>query len=275
MKNLRTYISILFVMSWGSITAFASVTPVPVIYISAKSAVHLRSPEPISYVDLPSSKISGDLPLKNLLRLRLSNADSLGGRAHELGVVTVTGEHFLAQFLLVQLSPDSPQLDSEIEILPVHMLPLLPSARSLSMPQIQAKALEVISKKPGRALAATSNQGISVKVHQILSCGDLIFLDLGFANATALDYQLEQISFTIADKKINKATNFQQFPLELKASLYPMKRFSKQARNIFVLTRATFSADKRLIIQCSEKQPSSRVVNLTLNYGDILGADSF
>jgi len=275
MKNLSANIIVFFAICSWIFSAYASANPLPVIYISTTSAVHLRSPEPISYVDLPTGKISGDLPLKNLLRLRILRQDSSVSYPHELGILTVTGEQFLAQYRIILVSPQAAQANSAIEILPQHMLPLVPAASSLSTPQIRAKAIEVISNKPDKSLATASNQGISIKVHQILSCGELLFLDLGFENATALEYQIDRICFSISDKKILKATNFQQYPLKIKQALHPLDRFSKQGRNIYVLNKATFSSDKRLVIELSEKQPSSRLVSLSLNYRDILSADSF
>ncbi|WP_316806853.1 DUF4138 domain-containing protein [Pedobacter agri] len=275
MKKLSATIIIFFTFCCRVFPAEACSNPLPIIYISAKSAVHLRSPEPISYVDLPSSRISGDLPLKNLLRLRILRQDSSVIYPRELGILTVTGEQFLAQYRIILIPSDAAQAHSEIEILPRDMLPLVPAVPSLSTPQIKAKAIEVITNKPNKSLATASNQGISIKVHQILCCGELIFLDLGFENATELEYQIDRISFTISDKKIMKATNFQQFPLELKQALHPLERFSKRGRNIYVLAKATFSSDKRLVIALSEKQPSSRLVSLSLAYRDILSADSF
>jgi len=250
----------------------------PVIYIGSENALHFRSPEPISYVDLPKSKLSGDLPLKNLLRIRLTDAFiSKGEHIPDgvLGVITITGEHFFAQYKIVLAGTIGRQENSEIEILPAHMLPLIPALPSLSTPQMHAKSIALISSRETRPLALAKNQGISLKVNQIKSAGELIFLDLGFSNSTALRYDIEDLSFIVSDKKIYKATNFQAFSLSPKFMLSDLISFTSQSRNIYVLPKASFSSAKRLKITLREKQPSSRTVSLELSYGELLSAEHF
>ena len=250
---------------------------IPSVYISPGSAVHFRSPEPISYVDLPKSRFSGDLPLKNLLRLRLTEAGALMGEdqaADGLGILTITGEHFFAQYQLKRAT-GLQKADSEVEILPAHMLPLIPDLPTLSTSQLHQKSIALVAMREKKPIATAKNQGVRLQVNQIKCAGEFIFLDLGITNETALSYELEQLSFTVTDKKIIRASNFQSFEVIPKFSLASLERFSHQARNIYVLPRMSFSAAKRLKITLSEKQPSSRSVTLELDYGQLLAADSF
>lgn len=250
----------------------------PTVYIGSETTLHFRSPEPISYVDLPKSKLSGDLPLKNLLRVRLTDAFISKGEMlsdGKIGVITITGEHFFAQYQLALMKGAESQGDTEIEILPAHMLPLIPALYTFSTPQMHAKSIALISARETRPLAFVKSQGISLKVNQIKTAGELVFLDIGFGNNTALRYDVEDLSFVISDKKIYKATNFQAFSLYPKFILSALGSFTSQARNIYVLQKASFSPAKRLKITLSEKQPSSRTVSLELGYGELLSADSF
>lgn len=248
----------------------------PIIYIHSGSTVHLLSPEDISYVDLPNGKLKGDLPLKNLLRIRPSEGLSAPPAPQDLGILTLTGETFLAQFRLVLL-PISTQIaaSSSLEILPEHMQPLHGLQPRLSMNQIRSRALDMLSMKSAKPALSKSAQGVSISLNRVLLSGELMFLDIGFSNSSNLDFEVAALEFLISDKKIFKAQNFQEFSLEPKLSLQPVARFSRQARNIIVLPRATFSSAKRLLISLKETQPSSRNITLELNYGDILNADSF
>ncbi|MFC3560171.1 DUF4138 domain-containing protein [Pedobacter jamesrossensis] len=263
---------LLVVFPWLASCAAA----LPVIYISAQSAVHFRSPEPIKYVDLPGANFTGDLPQENLLRLRFKDSFAVSDRKElgSFGIITITGEHYFAQYQLMAAN-EWQAGDSEVEILPSHMLPLIPALPSLSTPQMHAKSIALISRRASKALASAKNQGVSLKLNQLRCSGELIFLDLSFYNEAELRYDIEDLSFVISDKKISRASNFQSIEIKPTFTLSPLIGFAHAARNIYVLPKMSFSAAKRLKITLSEKQPSSRAVTLELSYGELLSADSF
>lgn len=266
---------LLGLLAFSNSFLFSQTRELPVLFISSMSALHLRSPEPISYVDLPLGSIKGDLPLKNLLRIRLTKDSSTAGRTNELGVLTVTGERFLAQYRLIRAAPLQQNFPSEIEILPTQMVPLFPSDQSFSTAQIKQKCLDLLSVKIKKPQHHSSTLGLSIEINQIKSAGDLVFLDLSLNNSTQVSFDIHQISFTISDKKISQAANFQQFALEPRFILFSTVRLAKRLRNIYVLPKAIFASSKQLLIGVSEKQPSSREISLALDYGDLLSADSF
>lgn len=251
-------------------------TELPVIYISAQSAVHFRSPEPIKYVDLPGSNFTGDLPQENLLRLRLKDSFSLSQlkQSRSLGIITITGEHYFAQYMLIP-ADESQAGDSEVEILPSHMLPLIPALPALSTPQMHAKSIALISMRENKGIASAKNQGITLKLNQLRCSGELIFLDLSFSNDSQLRYDIEDLNFVISEQKVFRASNSQSIEIRPRFQLSFLMTFHQGARNIYVLPKMSFSAAKRLKITLSEKQPSSRSVTLELSYGELLSADSF
>lgn len=263
---------LLVVFPW--LATFAA--ELPVIYISAKSAVHFRSPEPIKYVDLPGANFTGDLPQENLLRLRLKDSFLLSElkQLESFGIITITGEHYFAQYKLMA-ADESQATDSEVEILPSHMLPLIPALPSLSTPQMHAKSIALVSMRENKGIASAKNQGVTLKLNQLRCSGELMFLDLSFSNDSQLRYDIEDLSFVISDKKVSRASNFQSFEIKPRFTLSPLITFHRTARNIYVLPKMSFSAAKRLKITLSEKQPSSRSVTLELSYGELLSADSF
>jgi len=59
----------------------------PIVYLPENVSVQFISPEPIQYVDISAKTVIGDLPLKNVLRIRLK--DSVGPADV---VVTIAGE---------------------------------------------------------------------------------------------------------------------------------------------------------------------------------------
>ncbi|WP_316847068.1 DUF4138 domain-containing protein [Pedobacter psychrodurus] len=248
----------------------------PCIAVSPGSSLHFRSPEPISYSDISDQRISGDLPLKNVLRIKIPSDSALKiSQGDPLGTITIVGETFMAQYRLERSSLAVPAPATEIEILPGAMLPLDPQRKRISTPAIKSHALDMLLERGKRPLRKKTMQGISISLKGVYSVGELIFLDLCFENSSQLIYDAGELRFSLEDKKINRATNSQSIALSPVFSLYPLRSFSRISRNIYVIEKVAFSHEKRLEITMSEKQLSSRTVTLPIKYGDLLGADTF
>src|SRR5476651_902032 len=104
MKKILFYLAIMFT------TAVYAQDTLPMVHLPKNLTVHFISPEPIQYVDISSKDLAGDLPLKNVLRIRLK--DSVSGFTDAL--VTIAGEKFIAQYHLV---PGTSDAVTEISIL--------------------------------------------------------------------------------------------------------------------------------------------------------------
>src|ERR1700676_1166646 len=98
MKQIILFLAVLM----ASLHSYAQNTPfaegvkrnsLPVVYLPENVSVQFISPEPIQYVDISAKSVMGDLPLKNVLRIRLK--DSVG--AADV-IVTIAGEKFIAQY---------------------------------------------------------------------------------------------------------------------------------------------------------------------------------
>jgi len=254
-----------------------NVSDIPVIGISGSVSLHFISPERISYVDLSSSSLIGDLPEKNIFRVK-AVTDSLSALSSsgDAGLVTIVGETFIAQFRLSFISPSRPELvSSQVDIVPVYMRPLDISGIGLSENEMKTNALSLLKMRRKGYVTKTSVYGISLAVNQIFTLGDYVLLDVAFKNSTNLIFDVDEIRFKIEDRKINKSTNVQSVELKPIFQLYPFERFTKSYRNIYVFRKATFPGDKVFNIELSEKQISSRSLRLSLRYSDILNADTF
>lgn len=263
---------ILFAQSTGS----RAVSELPLIRISRGSSLHFRSPEPVQYADISDRRLSGDLVLANVLRLRFS-ADSLSspGGKEDLGTVTIIAESFMAQYHLQLSDTDPPAGDVDIEILPGETVPLDPQQQGMSTPALRSHAMDMLLKRARRSISRASSAGVSLSLNQLYAIGDKIFLDLSFKNTTLLSYDTRAVSFSLEDKQINKATNHQSIEIRPVWSLYPLQAFNRDFRNIYVIDKLTFSRDKILKVTLSEKQLSARTVSLSLKYGQLLDADTF
>jgi len=238
----------------------------PIVYLPDNLSVHFVSPEPIQYVDISSKNILGDLPVKNILRIKY-RTDS----ASADGVVTIVGEKFIAQYHIVHSPADGGAIQTDIDILPQDMKPL-DIGIGLSQPELKNYATQLLAKKPEQLRKAKA-YGLKATLNHVYTLGDYIFLDIGYENSTNLSYDLDELRFKIEDKKVTKATNVQSLEIKPDFTLFDIPSFKKHYRNIFVFKKFTFPGNKLLNIQLDEKQLSGRVITLSIPYKDVLEAD--
>ena len=260
MKNLIVSILLL-----AGLSANAQ-SKLPTVYLPEDLTVHFISPEPIQYVDISSKHIAGDLPLKNVLRIRVK--DSLAG--DDDAVITITGEKYIAQYHIIIGGTNVP---TEIEITPADCRPLDIEGIDLSVNQLKTICLNIAAKKPEKRRDKVAAFGIDGAVNHIFSFGNYLFLDIGYKNTTNLRYDIDALHFKIDDKKVTKASNAQSLELKPDYVLFSESSFAKYYRNILVFKKLTYPGNKVLHIELSEKQVSGRVITLTIPYKDILEAD--
>lgn len=273
--------SILFLISFliAELHVYAQTVPfapteIPVVMINDHVSLHFVSPEPIRYVDIASNDIAGDLPLENVLRLRIKN-DSTGHTppGFQSCAVTVIGESFVAQYRL--LNNSEVNIPALINIMQEHTKPLTVPGITLTTPQLKKHALAILERRGRDTQRKTKFARMQVSLNKLYTVDDLIFMDLSFRNQTNLPYDIDELRFTIEDRKINKATNVQSVEIKPLWQLYPDTRFKREFRNIYVLKKITFPQDKILNLSISEKQMSGRSLSLQIKYKDVLKADTF
>ncbi|TCC98776.1 DUF4138 domain-containing protein [Pedobacter hiemivivus] len=270
---MRTFIISIAILLLKALTVSAQL---PIVYLPPNASVHFRSPEPVQYVDISSCSIAGDIPLKNVVRLKYI-PDSLSkdkAGFPKNAVVTIAGESFLAQYLIVYMPNPETQTQTNIEILPEHTTPVDIGGISLSQHKLKDYALQFIGDKPKGHFAKSKAFGLEGRVSQIATLGDYIFLDVSWANRTNLKYDIDEIRFKIRDKKVNKASNVQEVEIRPEFSLYKSPGFQKHYRNVFVFKKFSFPGNKMLDIEMTEKQISGRYITLSLKYAAILNADT-
>jgi conjugative transposon TraN protein len=253
-----------------------SVNNLPVIYVSPDMDVHILSPESIQYADISSHSIAGDLPVKNMLRIKIL-PDSLKrfvSEGQKFGVVTVVGESFIAQYQLLYTRTTDTCLRSEVNILPGETRALDYPGIRLTQAEMKAHALAVLDKKTEKRERHASAYGLSAELNHIYTVGDEVFLDISYTNKTHLPYAPDELRFKIEDKKINKATNVQSVDIKPEWQLYPLADFKRQFHNIYVFKKMTFPDNKVLNVELSEKQVSGRTITLQIRYSDLLHADT-
>jgi conjugative transposon TraN protein len=262
---------ILFAQNPGSIL----INKLPEVQIGPQADIHFLSPEPIQYADISSHNIIGDMPVKNLLRIKLvpDSLKHLQADCTTLGVITIVGESFIAQYRLVFTNSDSQQIPSSIEIQPEQCRPLDFPGITLTTQAMKVQAIEILHKGKNSAIRKTKAYGLTAQLNHVYTVGNHVFIDLIFQNETNLPYDIDELRFKIEDKKINKATNVQSLEIKPEWQLYPQASFNREYHNIYIFKKVTFPDNKILNVELSEKQVSGRTLTLKIKYGDLLHAD--
>lgn len=264
----------------------------PVLYLSKDISLHFRSPEPVQFVDLSSNLLAGDLPAENVLRVKAteiqnpqpSDSTSIASVVRpslvdweNLGIVTIVGQSFMAQYKIVyrEITNGEIPIASNIEIRPEVMKPLEYPEFTLSKTELRKYALRINGlpdKKPERSISGLK---MKIALNGVYVVDDYIFLDLTFSNTGNLTYDIDQLNFSIDDKKIYKSTNVQAIAIEPVYQLYENKTFKRKFRNIYVFKKFTFPNNKVLNLRLVEDPISGRTLQMGIKYKYILEADTF
>lgn len=268
----------LYFFPWIALMLFSfslSAQTLPIIDLPDNISFHFISPEPIQYVDISSKSIAGDLPIKNVLRIKRI-PDSLNVSRSTLvpeAIVTIAGESFIAQYKIRYLPQQAGhEYKTQIEVLPDHMKPL-ETGVTLSRLQLERLASALLFKKQETRIAGTKAYGLTGNVNHMATFGEYIFIDLGYTNTTNLKYDTDEVRFKIQDEKINKATTNQSIEIKPEFTLFKNNTFKKNFRNVYVFKKFSFPGHKILKIELNEKQISGRVLSMKLKYKDLLEAD--
>lgn len=273
MKTLYLSISLFFICLFANATDIPK-EDLPVISITTGVSVHFISPEPIQFADISTDAIIGDIPVDNVLRVKVLS-DSIASQ-HSETIVTIIGQSYIAQFNL-KYAPDdlSSSTTTRIDILPKHMSPLEFPEITMTFRDMKEISRDiVIGRRPAFNNVMSKALGMKATLNNIYAVGDYVFIDVSFRNRTRIKYDVDQFRFTIRDKRVTKATNVQDMEVRPVFSLYNNSYFRKHYRNVFVFQKFTFPGNKVFTIKLDEKQISGRTIELNIDYRDLLHADT-
>lgn len=241
--------------------------------IPLHSTVHIVSPEKIDYVDISSPKVMGDLPTDYIFRLK---CDDTKMKAKESFQVTVASNSYVQTLKLVPTEvADMPQETYLIRINTQDATPIN-ALNNVNQEDFNQLAMNAMSKKRKVFNVSAKEQGIEYWVNNIFTYGDYILLDITAHNNTRINYQIDNVKFMVVDKPSTNETTEQEFEIKPLFALYPSPAASVQKngwRNLYLFNRFTYTNDKVLKIELSEKEYSGRKVVLNVDYNQILKSD--
>ena len=232
----------------------------------------ITASEPIRFVDISTDKVVGDQPINNTIRLKPKENTYADGEV--LAIVTIVTERYRTQYaLLYTTRMQEAVTDKEIQFV---------ERNAYNNPAVSMSTADMIRYARQIWLSPAKFRGVATKMHRmemrlnnIYAVGEYFFIDISIENKTNIRFDIDELRVKLSDKKLSKATNAQMLELTPALVLDDAKSFKYGYRNVIVLKKMTFPNDKVLTIELSEKQISGRTITLSIDYEDVLSADSF
>ena len=272
--NIKSFAMALFV---GAISAFSANAQstydnLEVLTVNEDVTTVITASEPIRFVDISTDKIAGDQPINNTIRLKPKDGEHQDGDI--LAIITVVTERYRTQYGLIYTSQLSEAVtDKNIEV--QERVPYNNPAVSLSTEDMYAFARKVWNSPAKYRNVGSKKHKIKMRLNNIYSVGEYFFIDFSLSNSSNIRFDIDELRVSLNDKKVSKATTSQAIELKPEMVLENQKSFMKGYRNVIVLKKLTFPNDKTLTIEISEKQISGRSIAMSIDYEDVLSADSF
>ena len=219
----------------------------------------ITASEPIRFVDISTDKVVGDQPINNTIRLKPK--DNVYADGEVLAIVTIVTERYRTQYaLLYTTRMQEAVTDKEIECSERNAYNN--PAVSLSTADMTKYARQIWSSSAKYRNVATKMHRMVMRLNNIYSVGEYFFIDFSVENKTNIRFDIDEMRIKL---------------VELTPSLVldDAKTFKYGYRNVIVVKKMTFPNDKVLTIELSEKQISGRTISLSIDYEDVLSADSF
>lgn len=235
-------------------------------------------PENIKMVDISSPFLVGNQCADNIVRIKPSAyADSVGRhfrQGEQIASITIVGERHIVQYDVAYASVASNA--TTIHHVPYQeMTPYINPDVAMPVSEMARLSWAVYASKRHFNDITRRSNGMKAVVNNIYSVGNYFFIDYSLTNETKIPYKIEETLVKLTDKKTSKGANYQTLQITPCFSLMSGKQFKKNYRNIIVIEKLTFPEEKVLKIEISENQISGRVIELAIDYKDILNADTF
>lgn len=232
----------------------------------------ITASEPIRLVDISTDKVVGDKPIENTIRVKPKEGGHEDGAV--LAIVTVVTERYRSQYALIYTTRlEEAVSDKEVQLNERNAFHN--PAVSMSTEDMVRFARRIWNSPAKYRNIKTNKHRMTMRLNNVYTVGEYFFIDFSVENKTNLRFDIDELRFKLCDKKQQKATTVQEIDLQPTLLLDKAQHFKRGYRNVVVLKKMTFPNDKVLTIELSEKQISGRTISMTIDYEDVLAADSF
>lgn len=273
--KIRTIIAIMACILTTSIAnAQHGIDDMEYITVNEKVTTVITATEPVRFVDISTDKVAGDQPINNTIRLKPKEGLEVHKDGDFMGIVTIITERYRVQYALIYTKL-AREAVSEKTIENREKMAYNNPAVSMSTEDMTRFARRVWNSPAKIRNVGTKMHRMTMRLNNIYSVGEYFFIDFSVENNTNIRFDIDQLRIKLCDKKQVKATNVQMIELTPELVLDETKSFKYGYRNVIVIKKLTFPNDKVLTIEMSENQISGRNIQMSIDYEDVLSADSF
>ena len=273
--NIKHYTAlILSIAAAFSLRAQNTPRELELLTVNDQVTTVITASEPIRFVDISTGKVAGDQPLSNTLRLKPKEGADVNADGDILAIVTIVTERYRVQYALIYTTRLQEAV-TEKTVLLSEIAPYNNPAVSMSTEEMARFARRIWDSPARYRNVGTKRHHMTVRLNNIYSAGEYFFIDCSVDNRTNIRFDIDQIRVKVEDKRQTRAANCQSIEITPAMILENSSTFLHGYRNVLVLKKLTFPNDKVLTIEMSEKQISGRTITLSIDYEDVLYADSF
>ena len=275
MKRLRIFgLAAVALLSAAPVMAQKTMDDMQYLTINENVTTVITASEPVRFVDISTDKVAGDQPISNLVRLKPKEGMEIHHDGDVLAVVTIVTERYRSQYALIYTSRMDEAV-TEKTITLDEREPYNNPAVSMSTEDITRYARQIWASPARVRNVSTKRNRMVMRLNNIYSVGEYFFIDFSVDNRTNIRFDIDQLRVKLNDKKTARSTTVQTIELIPELVLDSTRSFRYGYRNVIVLKKMTFPNDKMLTIELSEQQISGRTISLSIEYEDVLNADSF
>ena len=275
MKRSRIFgLAAVALLSAAPVMAQKTMDDMQYLTINENVTTVITASEPVRFVDISTDKVAGDQPISNLVRLKPKEGMEIHHDGDVLAVVTIITERYRSQYALIYTSRMDEAV-TEKTITLDEREPYNNPAISMSTEDMTRYARQIWASPARVRNVSTKRDRMVMRLNSIYSVGEYFFIDFSVDNRTNIRFDIDQLRVKLNDKKTARSTTVQTIELIPELVLDPTRSFRYGYRNVIVLKKMTFPNDKMLTIELSEQQISGRTISLSIEYEDVLNADSF
>ena len=243
---------------------FNRMIPPYALEVTFSKTVHIIFPSAIRYVDLGSADLLAAKAdgAENVLRVKATLRDF--SKESNLAVITEDGAYYTFNVKYadepVKLSIEMTDFihDGEAVNRPNNALDIYMHELGQESPLLVKLIMKSIYKNNDREIKHLGSKrfGIQHTLKGIYTHNGLLYFHLQLKNSSNVPFDVDHITFKIADKKIAKRTAIQEqviVPLRAHNNLILIGG-RKTERAVFTLPKFTIPDDKHLIIELNEKE---------------------
>ena len=246
----------------------------PLLTVNEGITTVITASEPVRFVDISTDKVVGDQPINNTIRLKPKEGVEVNRDGDILAIVTIVTERYRTQYGLIYTSHKEEAVTDKAIALD-ERTPYKNPAVSMSTLDMVRYARHIWTSPARFRNVASKKHRMTMRLNNVYSVGEYFFLDFSVENRTNIRFDIDQLRIKLNDKKMSKSTTVQTIELKPELVLDNSESFLHGYRNVLVVKKLTFPNDKILTIELSEKQISGRTISLSIEYEDVLSADSF